>query len=279
MSTEIKKGFLSAFLRLVRFEHALLYAFAVLIAEIIGSNGSLNISLEILILSLLVPIFSEMAAFAMNDFMDIKTDRLNKKQDRPLVSGEISPKFALVLSIISFAIAIFLSYFINMNIFAITVIVNSFAILYNVRMKDMPLFGNVYIAITMAIPFIFGNYVVSQSMSPVNITIAALGFIVGLAREIVKSVEDMKGDSIARKSKTLPLIIGAEKSLTFAAILYFIFVIFSIIPYYFFLNLGIGSVLVLFADLIFVYSAFTVFLSRKKPKNLKMLRKLSLAAL
>ena len=269
---------IAAFLRLVRFEHALLFSFSVMIAEIVCSGGSLTIT-PIILISLLVPIFSEMGAFAMNDLIDIKTDTLNKKHGRPLVTGELTPSFARWTTAVSFILAIAISYFISAPVFVLTLMLCFLAALYNLYLKDLPLFGNMYIAFTMGIPFIFGNLVVGGPINPINVVVAVMGFTVGLAREIVKSVEDIKGDKAARKSKTLPIVIGSEKSLTIAGILYVSFVILSVVPYYTYLAMGTGFIFVLVADLAFLYSALVLIFSRRKNAQLPFLRKLSMLAL
>jgi geranylgeranylglycerol-phosphate geranylgeranyltransferase len=223
-------GFLKELFRLTRFEHALMLAFAVLIAEIIVLGGIPPLGI-VLIFSLLVPIFSEMGSFAMNDYFDIETDRLNKKTDRPLVKGTIAPKFALNFSVICLFLSAALAYSINTPAFVIAFLFNLLAVAYNWKLKDLPLVGNIYIALTMAIPFIFGNFAVSSELSPVTVVLASLGFVAGLAREIVKSVQDMEGDMKARGSKTLPVIIGKRPALWIAVILYLLFIPLSFAPF------------------------------------------------
>lgn len=264
--------------RLVRFEHAFMFALAVFIAELITAQGMILFT-PVIIFSLLVPIFSEMAAFAMNDLLDIETDKLNRKTERPLVSNELSPNFALALTVISFLFALFFASLVSPLVFMLALVINIFAILYNIVLKDLPLFGNIYIALTMGIPFIFGNYVISEVLNPLNLLFAVLGFIVGLGREIVKTVEDIKGDKKARKSQTLPLLIGEEKSLIIAGILYSLFIVLSAVPYYYYLKIGSGFILVLIADAIFLYLSVIFLFSKRRMVFLKTARKLSLAGL
>jgi geranylgeranylglycerol-phosphate geranylgeranyltransferase len=216
--------------KLTRFEHALMLAFAVLIGEtiVLGSLPPLSL---VIALSLLVPVFSEMGSFALNDYLDIETDRLNKKLERPLVKGTIPPTFALYFSIISLILSTVMSFFINTIAFGIALAFNLLAVAYSWKLKDFMLMGNIYIALTMAIPFIFGNFVVSGTLSMLAVVLALLGFIAGLAREIVKSVQDMEGDVKARSSKTLPVVIGTKGSLAVAVLLYLAFIPLSISPF------------------------------------------------
>lgn len=216
--------------RLTRFEHALMLAFAVLIAETVVLGHLPQPSL-IIALSLIVPILSEMGAFALNDYLDIETDRLNRKTGRPLVKGTISPGFALHFSIIMLILSTAAALLINTMAFAIAIIFNLLAIAYNWKLKDLPLMGNIYIGLTMAIPFIFGNFVVSSELSMLALILALLGLIAGIAREIIKSVQDMEGDIKARRSRTLPVVIGKGPSTTIAILLYLLFIPLSLSPF------------------------------------------------
>ncbi|NYZ74383.1 UbiA family prenyltransferase [Candidatus Micrarchaeota archaeon] len=218
------------FWKLTRFEHAVMLAFAVFIAETIALGALPSFTL-VIALSLLVPVFSEMGSFALNDYMDMETDRLNKKNDRPLVKGTIKPETALAFAIISLAISTVLAYFVGVLGFIIALAFNLVAILYNWKLKDLPLAGNVYIALTMAIPFVFGSFVVSPVLSPVVVALALLGFVAGLAREIVKSVQDMEGDAKARGSKTLPVVIGRKMALAVSIGLYLSFIPLTAVPF------------------------------------------------
>ncbi|MBD3210219.1 hypothetical protein GF318_02455 [Candidatus Micrarchaeota archaeon] len=242
---------LSELFRLTRFEHALMLAFAVLIAEAI-TLGSLPPLEFYIILSLLVPMLSEMGSFALNDYFDAESDRANKKLDRPLVKGTISPVFAWNFSVACLGLSTILAFFINFYAFGIALAFNAFAVLYNWKLKDTPLFGNIYIAFTMAIPFIFGNYVISQQLSLLIMVLALLGFVAGLAREIIKSVQDMEGDFAARGARTLPVLIGRDASLAMAVLLYLVFLPLTYLP---FILMGVprpGAALIVIADALIV---------------------------
>jgi geranylgeranylglycerol-phosphate geranylgeranyltransferase len=220
---------LKDFAKLTRFEHALMLAFAVVIAETIVLGKLPPPSLLILV-SVLVPVFSEMGSFALNDYFDIETDRLNKKKG-PLVSGAIKPQVAMSFAIASLVVSTILAFMINNLAFMIVFAFNVFAVLYNWKLKDLPLLGNVFIGLTMAVPFIFGNYVVSTELSTLAIILASLGFVAGVAREIIKSVQDMEGDVKARGSKTIPVVIGKASATYLAVILYLLFIPLSALPF------------------------------------------------
>jgi len=257
-------GFIRELARLTRFEHALMLAFAVFIAESIAL-GHLPPYDLLLLLSLLVPIFSEMGSFALNDYLDIETDRLNKKTDRPLVKGTIALSFALYFSIACLVLSVASAYPINSYALAIAVVFNILAIAYNWKLKDLPLVGNIYIALTMAIPFLFGNFVVSSSFSLPVLALAVLGFVAGLGREIIKSVQDMEGDVRARGSKTLPVLIGKRPALLVASFLYLLFIPISLAPFWLGLEmkpLAVGGVVA--ADILLLAICYKILVS---PEN------------
>jgi len=263
--------FIKEFLKLVRFEHGIMFAAAVFIGEIIAGKIP---ETPILVLSLLIPLFSEMGAFALNDYLDIEADKANKRKDRPLVAGIISPGFALWFSILSLLASTVMSWFISLPIFILVLFLNLLAVAYNMKLKDLPLAGNKYIAFTMGIPFIFGNLVVSDFLFAPNIILFFLGFVAGLGREIVKSVEDMHGDKLARGSNTLPILIGEKHSLITAVILYLVFIPMSYLPFFIGLNGSvIPYILITAANLLVVYSIWFI-----TKKNYSKARKLTLIA-
>lgn len=271
-------GMLGEYWKLFRFEHAVMLAVAVIIAEVIvlGAFPPLE---TLFFLTLIVPVFSGMGSFALNDYLDVEADRINRVKNRPLVEGTIEKETAAELSISCFAISIAAAFFINPPAFAIALAYNVLAILYNTKLKDLPLAGNAFIATTMGIPFIFGAYAYSASPSVAVLAIALLGFVSGLAREILKSVEDMEGDLKARGSRTLPILVGKGKSVTVSAILFIFFVPLTIIPFISGLELKILSGIFLFlADIAILAIAFQLF-CKKDGEFLSKARKHSLAAL
>ena len=96
---------LKALIRLTRIEHAFMLSLAVIIGEVIAGLDVLA-SLPFVLLTIIPPFFIEIASFAVNDYFDLESDKLNKRMDRPLVSGEINPSFALYVSIIATGIGV-----------------------------------------------------------------------------------------------------------------------------------------------------------------------------
>lgn len=269
-------AFINEFLKLTRFEHAIMYALAVLIAETIALGSVPPLTDPIIILSLIIPILIEMAAFSLNDYLDIETDKINNRMG-PLVRGTISPKFALYFSFTGFILATVLAFFINPVVFIVVLLFNILAILYNWKLKDMPLVGNIFIGLSMAIPFLLGNLVVYPWLLPVPVILAILAFVAGVAREIIKSAEDMKGDVKARRSKTLPVVIGEKPAVIIACILYVIFIPLTFAPFFMGLELNLVSLILIVAADGILLGIIVALLKIPSPKVYKQARKLTLA--
>ncbi|MEM2963231.1 MAG: UbiA family prenyltransferase, partial [Candidatus Anstonellales archaeon] len=225
-------GFIRNFIRLTRIEHGLVLMLAVATAEIIVKKDLNFLSIPILF-SLFVPLLNEIASFSLNDLLDIEADRINRRVDRPLVSGEIKKTTSVLIAIGGYALSIILATFINKVCFLIATVFALLSIAYNYHLKTLPLVGNLYIASSMAIPFLFGNLSVSPYPHPLVLSISLLAFMSGLAREIIKSAEDLEGDIKARKAQTLPALIGVKFSVFLSLVIYILFILSTSIPFAF----------------------------------------------
>lgn len=224
-------------------------AVAVLLGQIIAS-GQLTPA-PILLASLAVPVFLQMGSFALNDFLDQATDKENKRLDRPLAAGEISPSFALYSSAACFVAGIFAASFLPHAAFLIAVAFAVLSVLYNFALKDLPLVGNAYIALSMAIPFVFGNLVATDQLDAKVLSVCLVAFVGGLGRELVKSAEDVKGDVLHRKSKTLPALIGTKNTCILAAALYLSLLPLSFVPFFAGLKANLLSLLLVASSAFF----------------------------
>ncbi len=219
----------NAFVRLTRLEHAVMLCAAVLIGEVVVL-GQLPAPLYAL-LTFFPPFFLEVSAFSINDYFDVETDKLNGRTDRPLVTGEAKPSEALLIAAASFLIGIAAAWLINTNCFLVALAFGILSFAYSYGLKDVVLVGNLYVAITMAIPFIFGNFAVSKLLNNSIYLLVAIALVTGLGREVIGVVRDMEGDQKARGARTLPMVLGKQISLFFASLLFLLAVFLSIVPF------------------------------------------------
>ena len=234
-----------------------------------------------------VVLFLEGSTFALNDYYDLEIDKKNKRNDRPLVRGDLSPRTALYLFYVLFPLGIICSFFVNITCFTIAFVTALFAIFYDVKLKKIKLLGNFYIAYAMAIPFIFGGAavikenVLTLNLSPQIFIIALIAFLAGLGREIMKDVMDFEGDK-GSGVKSFPKYIGTRKSNIFAAFFYIIAIALSFLPFFiikfgiYYLNYFYFS-LVLITDIMLLSTSLQL-IFKKKP-YLKFYRNFTLLAI
>ncbi|MGC8669865.1 MAG: UbiA family prenyltransferase [Candidatus Micrarchaeia archaeon] len=269
---------LKTFAKLTRIEHSFMLFIAVFVGELI--SGAIP-NLFILIMSFMTPIFISMGSFAINDYFDVESDMLNKRFDRPIANGSVTKSQAFYIAIACFVVGVLASAFINLYAFVIAIIFGSLAILYSYRLKDMLFWGNAYIALSMAIPFIFGDFVVSRVFSMNIILISFIVFLSGLAREIHGMIRDYKGDMKARKTKNLIRYFGMSKSAYAALVLYIEAIALSI--FMFFYEEPFAYNLVYIVPIIFVDAALLyvgmMYINRRDRSFFKLSRNLSLAAM
>ncbi|KYK28390.1 hypothetical protein AYK20_01410 [Thermoplasmatales archaeon SG8-52-1] len=272
---------------LMRLEHGVMIAIAILIGSLIALKGEGMPSFDKFILTFFTALFLEASTFALNDYCDLDIDKKNKRKDRPLVRGDLSPKSALYLFYIFFPLGIICSYFVNLTCFIIALITALLAILYDVKLKKIKLIGNFYISYVMAIPFIFGGAaVISNDMLILDIDssiyiISLIAFLSGSGREIMKDVMDFEGDR-EKGVKSFPKYIGARKSNILAAFFYIIAVVLSLFPFFmerfeiYYLNYSYLFIVFL-TDTMLLSTSFQL-IFKKKP-HLKIYRKFTLVAI
>ncbi|MFA5105623.1 MAG: UbiA family prenyltransferase [Candidatus Micrarchaeia archaeon] len=274
-----KDNLAKALWRLTRFEHAILLGIASLAGIVIGS-GSLPSGFYLLALVALVPMLNEAASFSLNDILDIESDRANGKSDRPLVSGAVPLPLAWGIAISGYAASIILASFINPVAFAIAVAFAALSVLYNYALKDFPLVGNAFIGLSMAIPFYFGAASAGVDPGLPVISVCLLAFVVGLGREIAKTIQDVEGDVKARGSRNIAVVLGARASAIASAVCYFLALPLSYLVYVYGIKpVPLSIFPVLASNALFFYLGFRIIASHGDAAFLKRARNISLLAL
>jgi len=284
-------GKLKAIWELMRLEHGVMLFIAILIGSIISQKtiyDNTNLPLINVFLTFFTALFLEASTFALNDYYDLEIDRINKRTDRPLVRGDISPKTALYSFLILFPLGLVCSFFVNITCFIIALITALLSVLYDAKMKKIKLVGNFYIAYIMAIPFVFGGAAVLENntfsldnINPAIYTIALIAFLAGSGREIMKDVMDFEGDK-EQGVKSFPKYIGYRWSNALAALFYIAAIALSFLPYYLsnyelYYRNTYYLLLVFITDVMLLTTSLHLIL--KKQPRLTMYRKFTLLAI
>ncbi len=207
------------------------------------------------------------AGNAINDYFDYENDKINHPE-RPLPSGKLKLRQALYFSIIFFAISlllsIYLSFISGFEVLFIVVIALASQIAYEMRFKHEKMIGNIIIGTQTALAFVFGGVIVGKIMITGIIALAVFLSIVG--REIVKDIEDVKGD---RDKVTLPIKIGVRRAGIVASLLIILAVLISPLPYYPLHRFGLEYLLVVsIADVLFISAIPLIFKDAKQARRL-----------
>lgn len=166
-------------------------ALAGCIAVFLSAYVSGPVSWWPVILAAVTVLFITISTNAWNDYLDIEIDRINKPE-RPLPAGLISPRGALIFSIVGFALSLVTAAFINLPAFLIALGSNILLYFYSRKLKCTVLFGNAAVAFIIALCFIFGG--VAAENVPPTIMLAVTVFFAIMGREILKTMADQRGD-------------------------------------------------------------------------------------
>ncbi|MBP5996006.1 MAG: geranylgeranylglycerol-phosphate geranylgeranyltransferase [Crocinitomicaceae bacterium] len=205
-------------------------------------------------------IFSTMiiaaAGNVINDYFDVKADRINKPE-KVIISKFMKSRWAILwhwsFNLIAFLIAVYLSVKYATLIFVFVHLLSiNLLWFYSVQLKRKLIISNLIIAfLTALVPLLSVWFfkVLNESSIPFSpyreeswstyldysfiYFLAICAFIQNFAREINKDIHDIQGDLVARV-ESLPMKIGKEKAAYLTIILIQIPLILFIFGYYFF---------------------------------------------
>lgn len=228
----------------------------------------------------------------INDYFDIKADRINKP-NKIILSKEINRRKAItlhwILNFIAFSIAIYLS-FIFKSFWYVFIHVISINILwlYSSLFKRKFLVGNLFVAgLTALVPILVGlyfsdiqndprslsvfpleNYTFSSYIMYISTFTAIFAFLLNLSREILKDIEDIKGD-LKLNADTIPIRLGYRKSKFIVITILLLNLIYSLCLLMFFDKIEIINLIPLYLSLLLVVTSIIITFRSKTRKMIK----------
>ncbi len=173
--------------------------------------------------------FIAAAGYVINDYYDLEIDRVNKPE-RVLPSGKMKVRTALIYSILLFLAGIILSYFTFSVICLLIAFINSiFLFLYARFFKREFMVGNLLVAYAASSCFIYGG--VAGNNIKNSLVIAAFAFLYTFLRELVKDLEDVKGDREAGAA-TIAIRWKKQKVVHFCLLPIMAMILFTLYFYY-----------------------------------------------
>ncbi len=256
---------MNPYLRIIRLLNCVMSSLAIILVGIVIEGFDIIALWLPTLLGILVVFFVTGGGNVINDYYDREVDLINHPE-RPIPSGEIVPKNALIYSSILFFLALIFAFFINICSLLIASYAIILLLLYESSLKKEGFVGNITISILVGMLFIFGGAIYGDF--PLLIIFALMAFFANLGREVIKDIEDVSGD-IDRK--TLPKRIGKRKSGILASIFFYIAISLSPLPYFLFSFSIYYLIVVAISDIIFIYSSIIQFKDPEKgEKNAKI---------
>jgi len=219
---------IQAYIRLMRPLNAVMMGFAVIVGAFLSNRvEALNFPRELL-LGFITGLTLTGASMAINDYYDREIDAINEPS-RPIPSGAIRPKnalvFALLLTLIGIATAFLTNFWCGLTATAAWTIM----VVYVTVGKGTGLPGNFMVSACVAVPFIYGSLVITGEIA-LNVGLfAAMAFLSNTGREVNKGIADVVGDK-ARGVQTLAVCFGNKFAAAVAAFFYSSAVLLSVLP-------------------------------------------------
>ncbi|QSE97806.1 geranylgeranylglycerol-phosphate geranylgeranyltransferase [Fulvivirga lutea] len=199
----------SGFIKLTRFWNLVIIVFAqYFTAFFLLENASVITSLNLAILSGSTVIIAA-AGYIINDYYDVKIDLINKPQ-RVVVGRILKRRVAMILHTALNFIGITMGFLLGYKIGLLNFISALLLWSYSNQLKRTVLVGNLVVALLTGLSI----YVIAIYFEPNNNYIlgyALFAFFMTLIREIIKDLEDLKGDSTF-DCRTLPVVHGPRKT-------------------------------------------------------------------
>jgi geranylgeranylglycerol-phosphate geranylgeranyltransferase len=230
--------------------------FAVIVGEFVSKPPAIPLLYSVLgyLTGFLICAYS----MVVNDVYDVEVDRVNQPS-RPLPSGKVTSRGAIRLSVV-LLLAGLASSTLTRSVSALLIagVYAFLSWLYNVRAKKAGIYGNVIVASSLAIPFIYGGVIAGgAALGSLLLIMALTSFLAGVGREVVKAIADIPGDT-KRGIRSLAIAQGMGRAAAAGAILVLSAVLASWLPFFIgsanlFYTLG-----VVLPDLIFAYLAVSI---------------------
>jgi len=211
---------INGLLRIIRPTNCLIMSFAVLVGASLTGLGNLHW------LSLLYGALTSFAltgaAMAVNDYYDYDIDKINEPS-RPIPSGEVSKKAALLATGILTAVGFIFAYAVSLFCLLFAIGAWTIMVAYSTFGKRSGFAGNLLVSACIAAPFLYGSLIAVNKVEANILLFASMAFLSNTGREVAKGIVDVQGDA-AHSIKTVAVVLGQRKA-AFAAAALFIFAI------------------------------------------------------
>jgi geranylgeranylglycerol-phosphate geranylgeranyltransferase len=216
-------------IKLMRPINCLMMGFAVFVGAVLGSPAFAGDDWLKIAYGFLTGFTLCAAAMVVNDYYDRAIDAINEPS-RPIPSGLVSPREALILVAVLSAVGFFFAFLTSVLCLAVAIVSWLIVLTYVTVGKRSGLPGNFLVSACVATPFIYGSVVVTGQVQLNVWLFAGMAFLSNTGREITKGIVDVKGDK-AEGVKTLAVRYGETKTAIFAVLFYVSAVVLTPLPW------------------------------------------------
>lgn len=161
------------------------------------------------------------AGYIINDYYDVKIDYINKP-DRVIVGRVLKRRIVMAAHSVFNLLGIGIGFFLMPKLGLVNFLAAFWLWLYSNQLKRLPFIGNLSVAFLTGLSIcVVAMYY--QENELLIYTYAVFAFAITLVREIVKDMEDLKGDATFG-CKTLPIIWGIPRTKILQYILLSLFI-------------------------------------------------------
>ena len=211
---------LNSLLRLTRFWNLLIIALAQYFSAyfLISPDTLFDIRLFLLCAS---TVWIAAAGYIINDYYDVKIDLINKPE-RVVIGKGIKRRYALLFHTVLSISGVAVGFMLNWKIGVANANCAFLLWLYSNALKRLPFIGNFTVALLTGLSIFILNLLYPPLHALVDIY-AIFAFFITLVREIIKDLEDLRGDDTFG-CKTLPIVWGIRRTKVFTYFLMALFV-------------------------------------------------------
>ncbi len=184
---------------------------------------------EMALLGFLTGFFVSGSANISNDYFDRDVDRVNRP-DRPLPSGRVSVADLRALFLVFAAVGLTSAALLGPAVLTLAAAVWGVALLYNVRLKEIGLVGNLAVAFCVSMTIVIGGTAVGAAVNGLVLTFGALAFLFDLGEEIASDAMDVEGDSL-RSSGSIAARSGRAQALRLSGVAFALFIALTFLPF------------------------------------------------
>lgn len=188
---------IKSILKLIRVKHYLKNVLIFL--PLFFSGNAFSENFLTVFLAFLVFCFVSSAVYVLNDLFDCEKDRLHpKKCKRPIASGAVSKKEALLILFVCFAAGLALSFVIAKGslTFIYPLVYCAVNIIYSMKLKHIPIIDIALLTSGFFIRVLYGGAVINVTVSAwLYLTITAIAFYLALGKREKESRQHPDGDT------------------------------------------------------------------------------------